>query len=184
MPPVELGFCPITRRPYDAPLLRGVDTPESKLGGAPATAQQTLDRCRQRLADGVYDEIDEPLRRHLHHRLTADAAQRHLAAGASAAEEFAKMRTARLEVSADTGRAKVGIIVTGEVIEEDGRLLGYVTPWLAPPMPPRDDPRRRTFNLEMVETGWAAFFPLYPSLPRNVDLNLVLQTAWQRKLGA
>jgi endonuclease YncB( thermonuclease family) len=63
MPPVEPGFRPITRRPYRAPLLRGVDgdttnsdqavrmvsvdTPESKLGGAPATARQALDRCRQ-----------------------------------------------------------------------------------------------------------------------------------------
>jgi hypothetical protein len=41
-----------------------------------------------------------------------------------------------------TGKAKVGVIVTG--IEENGRLLAYVTPWLKPPLPPRDDPQRRT----------------------------------------
>ena len=104
MPSVSFGFTPATRRPYDAPLLRGVDgdtvnidqavrlvsidTPESKLGGSADTAQTTLDRCRQRLADGTYDQIEEPLRQHLIDRLTDDAAQRHLKAGARAAEKF------------------------------------------------------------------------------------------------
>lgn len=164
-----------------------IDTAESKIGGAPATAQRTLDRCRMRLAAGDFDEIDEPLRTHLRDRLTADAAQRHLNAGARAAKEFERMRSQRLEFNPDTGQAKVGVIVTGEVIEENGRLLGYVTPWLKPPLPPRDDPRRRTFNLELIETGWAVFFPIYPSLPRDGDLNLALQAAekaWQHKLGA
>jgi hypothetical protein len=135
----------------------------------------------------VYDAIGQPLRQHLLDRVTEDAARRHLAAGARAAEEFAKMRAARLQPNPDTGRAKVGIIVTGEVIEENERLLGYITPWLRPPLPPRDDPSRRTFNLELVETGWAAFFPLYPSLPGDVDLNIAVQAAeqaWQQKRGA
>jgi hypothetical protein len=96
------------------------------------------------------------------------------------------MRAARLEFDA-AGKAKVGIIVTGEVIEENGRLLAYVTPWLTPPLPPRDDPRRRTFNLELIETGWAVPFIIYPSLPRDTDLNLTLhaaENAWANKLGA
>jgi hypothetical protein len=73
MPPVSLGFTPVTR-PYDAPLLRGVDddttnidqavrmvsidTPESRLGARHATAQRTLDRCRNRLEAGEFDEIN------------------------------------------------------------------------------------------------------------------------------
>jgi endonuclease YncB( thermonuclease family) len=203
MSSVSFGFSPVTRRPYDAPLLRGVDgdtinidqavrmvsidTPESRVGGAPETAQRTLDRCRARLEAGVFDEIDEPLRKHLHDRLTGDAARRHLAAGVRAGVEFERMRAKRLEFNPDAGQATVGIVVTGEVIEENGRLLGYVTPWLSPPLPPRDDPRRRTFNLELIETGWAVFFPIYPSLPRDPDLNLALraaETAWENKLGA
>lgn len=202
MPEVFFGYSPVTRQPYDSPLKRGVDgdtvdiqqavrmvsidTPESKVGGAPPAAQQTLDRCRQRLLEGTYDEIDEPLRQHLLARLTPDAAKRHLAAGVRAAEEFAKMRAARL-VFAANGSTRIGVIATGEVIEENGRLLAYVTPWLTPPLPPRDDPRRRTFNLELIETGWAVFFPIYPSLPRDDDLNRAVraaESAWQRKLGA
>jgi hypothetical protein len=157
-----------------------IDTPESKIGGAPETAQRTPGPAA-RLEAGAFDEIDEPLRKHLYDRLTADAAERHLSAGARAGVEFERMRSQRLEFNPDTGRAKVGIIVTGEAIEENGRLLGYVTPWLTPPLPPRDDPRRRTFNLELIETGWPVFFPIYPSLPRDADLNLALQaaeTAW------
>ena len=73
MPPVSLGFTPVTRRPYDAPLLRGVDgdttnidqpvrmvsidTPESRLGRR-ATARRTLDRCHNRLEAGEFDEIN------------------------------------------------------------------------------------------------------------------------------
>ncbi|OLT13708.1 hypothetical protein BJF78_21285 [Pseudonocardia sp. CNS-139] len=101
MPPIQLGFVPTTRRAYDALLLRGVDgdtidvqqavrmvsidTPESKLGGNPATAQRTLDRCRNRLESGDYDEIGQPLREHLLSRLTPDAARRHLDAGTARA---------------------------------------------------------------------------------------------------
>lgn len=84
------------------------DTPESTVGGSPPNAQATLDRCRQRLVDGVYDDIDEGLRAHLLARLTPDAAQRHLTAGGRANEEFARMRDARLLVNPDTGVAKVG----------------------------------------------------------------------------
>ncbi|MDD7942905.1 thermonuclease family protein [Actinomycetospora lutea] len=202
MTDIALGFRPNTRRVYDAPLLRGVDgdtvnidqavrmvsidTPESHLGGAAPTAQATLDRCRQRLENGDYDAIDTALREHLVERLTPDAAAKHLGAGARAGQEFARMRAERLVIDPGTGVGKVGIIVTGEVIEENGRLLAYVTPWLKAPLPPPDDPRRRTFNLQLIETGWAAFFPIYPSLPRDADLNRAVRAAedaWGRKLG-
>ena len=38
----------------------------------------------------------------------------------------------------------------------------------------------------MVETGWAAFFPIYPSLPNNDDMNRAIEAAeqaWEDKLG-
>jgi endonuclease YncB( thermonuclease family) len=199
---VSFGLTPVSRRPYDAPLLRGVDgdtvninqavrmvsidTPESKLGGSAGTAQATLNRCRKRLQDGVYDKIDESLRKHLIDRLSADAAKRHLDAGARASEEFARMRAARLQAGPN-GTAKVAIVVTGEVVEENGRVLGYIAPWLTPPLPPRADPRRRTFNQELIEAGWAALFLIYPSLPVDADLNRVLaaaESAWAGKHGA
>ncbi len=97
------------------------------------------------------------------------------------------MRAERLEFDPSTDKATVGVIVSGEVIEENGRLLAYLTPWRKPPLPPRDDPRRRTFNLELIETGWAVLFLIYPSLPRDDDLNHALraaESAWEQQLDA
>jgi endonuclease YncB( thermonuclease family) len=39
----------------------------------------------------------------------------------------------------------------------------------------------------MVENGWAAFYPIYPSLPQNDDFNRAIKAAskaWTKKLGA
>ena len=39
----------------------------------------------------------------------------------------------------------------------------------------------------MIERGWAAFFPIYPSLPSNADMNAAIAaaaSAWEQRLGA
>ena len=54
-------------------------------------------------------------------------------------------------------------------------------------VPPPGDPRRNTFNLDMIANGWAAFFPVYPSLPKNPDLAKALaaaDAAWTSSAGA
>jgi hypothetical protein len=60
------------------------------------------------------------------------------------------------------GRRKVATVPTGELIDRYGRLLAYLAPWFSgsarDPLPPRDDPQRRTFNLDMVEAGWGRCF--------------------------
>ena len=83
------------------------------------------------------------------------------------------------------------MIPTGEFIDRYGRLLAYLAPWFAgppgDPLPPKDAPERRTFNLDMVASGWGAMFVIYRSLPRNDDLNLLLaeaQVAWNERRGA
>jgi hypothetical protein len=77
---------------------------------------------------------------------------------------------------------------TGAFLDEEARLLAYLAPWYAKAeLPPRGDPRRETFNLQQVRTGWAAFFPIYPSLPNDVDMNMAIEaarTAWETPLGA
>jgi endonuclease YncB( thermonuclease family) len=83
------------------------------------------------------------------------------------------------------------VVPTGDMIDTNGRLLAYVAPWYAntqtDPLPPRNDPRRNTLNLDMIANGWAAFFPIYPSLPSNQDLNRTINaadSAWRSKKGA
>ncbi|GAB2841189.1 hypothetical protein GCM10022221_45630 [Actinocorallia aurea] len=161
-----------------------IDTPESKYGGSAATAQAALDRTRARLSDGTYDALPRELREYLIARITPDAAARHLAAGERAAQEHKKMVETRL-ANPDGTQRKLAVIATGELIEGNGRLLAYTAPWFTT-LPPRDDPRRRTFNLDMVAQGWAVTFIIYPSLPPVDDLNLLLDEAdhaWTRRLG-
>jgi endonuclease YncB( thermonuclease family) len=167
-----------------------IDTPESDFGGAPATAQAALDRTRARLLDGTYDALPQGLRDHLVSRITSDAAQRHQAAGKAAAEAHADMVATRL-TRPDGSQRKLAVLATGELVESNGRLLAYTAPWFgggsSDPLPPRGDPRRRTFNLDMVALGWAATFLIYPSIPSSADLKLLLdeaEQAWAQQLGA
>jgi endonuclease YncB( thermonuclease family) len=168
-----------------------VDTPEKQhYAGLPPTAQAKLDRCQQRLQDGTYAALPDGLREYLVGRLTPDAAERHIAAGLGASAAFEALQDQRL-TKPDGSRRRVAVIPTGEFIDRYGRLLAYLAPWFAgppgDPLPPRDAPERRTFNLDMVASGWGALFLIYPSLPRNDDLNLLLAAAavaWDEKRGA
>ena len=79
----------------------------------------------------------------------------------------------------------------GEIIDRYGRLLAYLAPYFAAtaadPLPPRGDPARRTFNLDMIDAGWAVFFPVYPSLPSDADMNAAIaaaESAWDNQRGA
>ncbi len=69
-------------------------------------------------------------------------------------------------------------------------MLAYIAPWFAgtkrDPLPPRNAPERRTLNLELIEEGFAAFFPIYPSLPTPADLQRALRAAdraWRERRG-
>jgi endonuclease YncB( thermonuclease family) len=168
-----------------------IDTPESKFNNlTPTSAQLALERTKARLQDGTYDELPVPLREYLTSRITPDAAQRHIDAGLRAAEIHTQKINARLALP-DGKQRKMAVIATGALVDDNGRLLAYTAPWFgggaSDPLPPRDDPRRRTFNLDMVASGWAALFVIYPSIPRTFDLNLLLaeaDKAWTKKLGA
>ena len=38
----------------------------------------------------------------------------------------------------------------------------------------------------MIESGWAAFFPIYPSLPKKDDFNMAIKAAedaWENQKG-
>jgi len=150
------------------------DTPEkTHYAGRPEVAQLKLDACRQRLLAGFYPQIPDRLRDYLIDRIDASAAARHIAAGEEASVKFDLLLRDRL-ARPDGRQRGVATIPTGEVIDRYGRMLAYLAPWFAgtrsDPVPPRGDPARRTFNLDMVAAGWAAPFMVYPSLPQNDDL--------------
>lgn len=164
------------------------DTPEkSSYAGGPVLAQQKLDRCRQRLESGEYAELPEKLRAYLVKRLGPDSAKHHIAAGQLASDYFGKLLAERLHDPDKKAPRKLALIPTGQLLDDYGRLLAYFSPYFAnAELPDKADPRRTTFNLLMIESGWAAFFPIYPSLPGNADLAracAAAQAAWDKKRG-
>jgi endonuclease YncB( thermonuclease family) len=167
------------------------DTPEKKhYAGRAEVAQVKLDACRQRLLDGFYPQIPDPFRQYLVDRLDDGAAARHIAAGEEASVIFDLLLKDRL-ARPDGSQRRVATIPTGEVIDRYGRMLAYLAPWFAgttgDPIPPKNDPARRTFNLDMIASGWAAPFVIFPSVPKNDDLNLLYdesKAAWKGKRGA
>jgi len=70
------------------------------------------------------------------------------------------------------------LYASNEHFDQYGRLLVYMAPYYT------DEERglmsrkeRATFNLLIVESGWAASFPIYPSIPRVTDLVMLQEAA-------
>ena len=181
------GDTPIIEQPIR---MVSCDTPEkSNYAGKPEKSQPKLNKCKERLENGFYEKIPNGLRIYLLEKLTDDAAVNHTNAGNDATIIFEDLLEERLTKSSGLKR-KTAVIPTGELIDMYGRLLAYIAPWFDnnenDPLPPKDDPGRKTFNLNMIENGWAAFFPIYPSLPKNDDMNRAIkgaELAWNSKLG-
>lgn len=171
--------------------LVSIDTPESlEYFGGPDNNQPKLDRTRERIESSFFNDLPVDLRTYLLEKLTDGAAERHQNAGDDAKKHFAELLERRLTQDDGTKR-DLAVMPSGELIAQDGRMLAYVAPWFkgtkSDPLPPRNDPRRHTFNLEMIRSGWAAFFPIYPSLPGRTDMDLAVaaaEDAWNGKLGA
>jgi endonuclease YncB( thermonuclease family) len=64
-----------------------------------------------------------------------------------------------------------------EHFDQYGRLLAYIAPsYTSEELDSMSRLERATFNLMLVDAGWAASFPIYPSIPCYPDL-VLLQTA-------
>ena len=168
----------------DTPLIEqpirmvSIDTPEKSYRGGVDLGQQKLDACRIRLEGDFYDGlIPDETKAYLVEILVPDAAQRHIEAGSQASAAFQHFMDERLQIGDDT-RRRLAVFPTGELIDVYGLLLAYVAPWFTrEDLPPFGDPQRRTFNLQMLETGWAALFVIYPSLPKQRDFQLAVDAA-------
>jgi endonuclease YncB( thermonuclease family) len=163
------------------------DTPEKeKPFGTAATAQPKLNIAKKRLQEGFFAALPKGLIKYLTQRITADAAKKHINAGKDASTHFEKVKDAALNKPNGT-RRKVGVLPSGEVIDRNGRMLAYIMTYLEKPLPPKGDPARKTYNLIMVEDGWASFFPIWPSLPTDPkDFEIIYaaaKKAWSNKKG-
>ncbi len=169
------------------------DTPESHYPSAnsPQAAAAKLATCLKRLKAGDFDaHLPKELRTYLAKKLTTNAGAEQIKAAELAHDAFEEMLKTRLNKGGI--KRDLGVLPTGEVIDSFGRMLAYLTPWLNAKKEtiPKDraDPDRKTFNLQLIEEGWAAFFPIFGSLPTvKADFELAVKgarAAWKAKAGA
>lgn len=138
------------------------------------------------IADGTA-QIDPGLAAHLLPRLTTgQPGTLHGNHGTQASETFQKLLEQRLS-RPDGTRRKLFLRSADQPFDTNGRLLAYVAPNYSKAERERMTRQERaTFNLSMVELGWAASFPIYPSLPGHEDLVLLhdaAEHAYTQRLG-
>jgi len=94
------------------------------------------------------------------------------------AAEFAKQNTAE-RLTRPNGRKRNLFVRTADApFDTHHRLLAYLAPnYSAAERKTLTRAQRATFNLDMVVAGWAATFVIYPSIPGELDLPMLLDAA-------
>lgn len=108
---------------------------------------------------------------------TGDAGTRQKQQGEQARNEFQKLLDEKLDRGGSTKRP-LFIRAADEHFDQYGRLLAFIAPNYT--QAERESMTRReraTFNLLMIESGWASTFPIYPSIPSHPDLELLQRVA-------
>jgi endonuclease YncB( thermonuclease family) len=157
-----------------------IDTPELHYPGM--TSPDKFDAKFKKLADWIGQgsaPLSPGLGDYLKKKLgTGKAGRLHKEQGEKAREQFQKLLDTKLK--AKNGKKKpVFLRAADEHFDQYGRLLAYLSPhYTREQLAAMTLKERATFNLLMVESGWAASFPIYPSLPKIDDFAL-LQEAGQ-----
>ena len=85
------------------------------------------------------------------------------------------------------GKRELFLSTSDEQFDQYGRLLAYAAPsYSAEERATLSEKERATFILMIIDSGWAASFPIYPSLPKYSDLALLqacAQDAVEKKRG-
>jgi endonuclease YncB( thermonuclease family) len=97
--------------------------------------------------------------------------------GKKATTYFEKILEEKLKLPNGTKR-NIFLHAANEHFDQYGRLLAYMAPnYTTKEKRSMTRKERATFNLLMIEAGWAASFPIYPSIPNIADLILLQQAA-------
>lgn len=149
-----------------------IDTPEVHYPGT--TSPDKHDARFQQLAEWIKTgkaPVNDGLAKHLIPKLaTGKAGTLQKQQGTAATQELQQLMEKKLTRPNGTKR-ELFISASNQPFDQYGRLLAYVSPSYSTDeiekMTTRD---RATFNLMMVESGWAASFLIHPSLPKYSDL--------------
>lgn len=166
-----------------------IDTPEVHYPGTQKPSKQ--DANLKQLADWIQAgkaPISDGLGKYLLPKLaTGTAGTLQETQGKAATDEFMKLLTEKL-TRPDGSKRRLFLRAANEHFDQYGRLLAYIAPsYNADEIAKLSRQERATFNLLLVESGWAAPFPIYPSIPGYLDLVMLQEAgknAVDKKLGA
>ncbi|WKG00761.1 thermonuclease family protein [Mycolicibacterium sp. HK-90] len=172
------GDTPSIRMPVR---MLSIDTPEVTARSTEGAAR--MDVKLAQLAQWIQDRPGEvPISRrfadHLLPKLTTGTAGTLQFTQGTAAADFAKSN-AEQRLTRPNGTKRLLFVRTADTpFEGHGRLLAYVAPnYSKAELQSIPRAERSTFNLDMVRAGWAVPFILYPSIPGELDLPLMLEAA-------
>jgi endonuclease YncB( thermonuclease family) len=161
-----------------------IDTPEVHYPGTQSPSKQDFNL--KQLADWIQAgkiPIQDDLAKYLHPKLaTGKAGTLQEVQGAQAKAYFEKLLVEKL-TRPDGTKRRVFLRTADLPFDQNGRLLAYVAPsYSAAELQKMTRQERATFNLLLVDSGWAASFPIFPSIPSYLDL-VMLQTAGKDAFG-
>ena len=166
-----------------------IDTPEVHYPGnsKPSKQNENFKKLAEWINQGkapITKELGEFLLPKLE---TGHAGTLHEDQGKKATNEYENIISKKLMKSNGKKRS-VFIKAANENFDQYGRLLAYMAPsYTKKELQSIPIVDRYTFNLLMIKSGWAASFPIYPSIPKYDDLILLQQSgkeAFENKKGA
>lgn len=170
------GDTPNVRMPIR---MLSVDTPE--VTARSVTRARAIDQEFAQLAEWIKQglaPISGPLADFLLPKLvTEQAGSLQFQQGKDASAFATQNAEARLTRPNGT-RRNLFIRIAEPPFDDNGRLLAYVAPdYSETERRSLTRKERATFNLDMVSSGWAAPFVIYPAVPGELDLPLLLEAA-------
>lgn len=156
-----------------------VDTPEvtARTEQRAAEIDQEFKQLAEWIDEGIAP-IEKPLARFLGPKLdTGRAGRLHFQQG-QAASAFGKQNIEDRLRKPDGTQRTLFIRVADSPFDNNNRLLAYVAPnFSARERQELPRHKRATFNLDLVTSGWAAPFVIYPSIPGALDLPMLIAAA-------
>lgn len=173
---VSEGDTPNVRMPVR---MLSIDTPEVTARSEAGAAR--VDQRFSELAQWIRDRrapISRELAEYVLPKLASgEAGTLHFRQG-MAASTFAKENIEMRLLRPDGSRRDLFVRTSGRPFDSRGRLLAYVAPDYSDRERAQLTRRQRaTFNLDLVGAGWAAPFVIYPLIPGELDLPLLVDAA-------
>lgn len=172
---VSDGDTPNIRMPIR---MLSIDTPE--VTARSSTGAVKADGEFQELAGWIKDgkaPVEKPFADYILPKLeSGNVGTLQYTQGKAASEYYKNLISQRLTKPNGTKR-KLFIRSPEPPFDGYGRLLAYVAPsYSTAELAAMSRRERATFNLDMVDSGWAAPFVIYPSIPGELDLPLFVES--------